>query len=277
MTVGDYDPATGRPRILFNPSLSTLGQQWLPPTLIDVLPPTPTGAIELREVDWAGGLEFWTVGAEGLIYHSDPVLGPAQCVQFVPSGTGYDEFSTHEFHGVSFAGTNEGVFVGSQSTLGVHSAKAYHYHRSGPNVTWTEIPITESGIEVLTDVDFDGSVAYAVGLQSPRLGVVLRSSFAGGSFGPFTLVHTVAPCDVGDDVGEFPVLNEVEIDPGDNVWAAGECGRLWRKKNDTSSWSQVRSLTDSNVRGMSFPAADQGFLAGHRGSRTGHVIVRVDP
>jgi photosystem II stability/assembly factor-like uncharacterized protein len=277
MAVGDYDTSRGRPKIFFNLAVGT-NTQWSEPTaLIDVLPPTPTSAIELREVDWAGGLEFWTVGAQGLIYHSDPVLGPSQCVQFVPSGTGYDEFSTHEFHGVSFAGTNDGVFVGSQSTLGVHSGKAYHYHRSGPNVTWTEIPISESGIEVLTDVDFDGSVAYAVALQSPRLGVVLQATYSTGSFGPFTLVHSVSPCDVGEDVGEFPVLNEIEIDPGDNVWAAGECGRLWRKKTGTTTWSQVRSLTDSNVRGMSFPAADQGFLACHRGSRTGHVIVRVDP
>jgi photosystem II stability/assembly factor-like uncharacterized protein len=277
MAVGDFDPSTGRPKIFFNDALTNPLIPWTPPVLIDVLPPTPTSAIELREVDWAGGLEFWAVGAQGLIYHSDPTLGPAQCAQFVPSGTGYDEFSTHEFHGVSFAGTNEGVFVGSRSTLGVESGKAYHYQRSGPNVSWTEIPITEPGIEVLTDVDFDGSVAYAVGLQSPRLGVVLRATYASGSFSSFTLVHTVAPCDVGDDVGEFPVLNEVEIDPGDNVWAAGECGRLWRNKSGTSSWSQVRSLTDSNVRGMSFPGADLGFLACHRGSRTGHVIVRVDP
>ena len=40
------------------------------------------------------------------------------------------------------------------------------------------------------------------------------------SFSPFALVHTVDPCEVGDDAGEFPVLNEVEIDPGGNAWVA---------------------------------------------------------
>jgi photosystem II stability/assembly factor-like uncharacterized protein len=276
MAVGDYDPTTGRPKMFFNAAANTSNNWSEPTTLIDIFPSTPTIAFNLHEVEWAGGLEFWAVGGQGVIYRSDPVLGPDRCEQFVPSGTGYDEFSTNELHGVSFSGTNEGVFVGGHWTLGVQSGKAYHYQRSGLNETWTEIPISEPNIEVLTDVDFDGNVAYAVGLQNPRGGVVLRSTFGGGSFSPFTLVHWVKPCEIGDDAGGFPVLNEVEIDPGANVWAAGECGRLWRSANGTI-WSQVRSLTDSNVRGMSFPGANQGFLACHRGSRTGHVIVRVDP
>jgi hypothetical protein len=102
-------------------------------------------------------------------------------------------------------------------------------------------------------------------------------SGAFAQLGAFVAVLTIDPCTVGDGIGSLAPLTEVEIDPGGNAWVAGECGRVWRLASGGTVWESIKSQTDSHVRGMSFPAADTGFLVCHRPSRTGHCIVRVTP
>jgi hypothetical protein len=276
VAVGDFDDPAA-PKIMFlDDPLNQMG--WATPSTI--ISDAAVGALvgaTLREVDWAGGQVFWAAGNYGLMYRSDPTLGPDLWTQFYPNS--FAEIMDFSIEGVSFSGTTDGLFVGQRPIASVPKGKAYHYHESGGGLfTWSEVAVP-SDVVLLTDVDIVGSTAYAVGhkeVSGIPIGVVLQSTFSGGSFGTFTQVHTVNACDAGEALGMFPILNEVEVDPGGNVWVAGECGRVWRGPGG-SSWLEKKSQTDSNVRGMSFPGADLGFLACHRSTRTGHCIVRVVP
>ncbi len=171
--------------------------------------------------------------------------------------------------------------VGSRTPDLRVTGKAYHCERTSTGINWTEISIpNEPNLAALTDVDFDGTTAFATGIRrtpSGAEGVVLKATLSGGVFSDFVAVaQTFDECAVGDAATSVEVLTEVEIAPGGAIWVGGQCGKLW-KSTDGSTWNSVRSSTDAHVRGMSFPAADTGFAACHRQNRSGHSIVRIAP
>jgi hypothetical protein len=50
---------------------------------------------------------------------------------------------------------------------------------------------------------------------------------------------------------------------------------LWHSANGVDWTGPLKSQTDAHVRGMSFPVAGIGFVAGHRASETGQSVIRV--
>jgi hypothetical protein len=283
VAVGDTDTLLNRPKIRWIDGPSLSNRLWEEPTTVyDAFPDEFVVTGSLVEVDWAAGVEFWAAGTDGLVYYSDPNVGPSTWHQFVPPGQSYAQFSSFDMSGVSFPNATDGVFVGSRIVGSSVLGKAYHYHNTGSTVTWTEMSIpNEPSLTDIADVVFDGSIVYAAGVRTlpsgANEGVILKASFSGSSFGPLAAVNqTFAQCSVGESPTDVPVLNEIEIAPGGAIWAGGQCGRLWRS-TDGVQWSAVRSATDAHVRGMSFYAADSGFVAGHRTSRTGHSIVAITP
>ena len=88
-------------------------------------------------------------------------------------------------------------------------------------------------------------VAFIAGVL---LGVLMPRLLASNQAAPpQPQVHVVAPCIVGEDAGSFRVLEDVEIDPGGNVWVAGECGVLQRSTNGTS-WAPIRTSPTKPAR-----------------------------
>jgi photosystem II stability/assembly factor-like uncharacterized protein len=281
VAVGAYEEPLGKfPVILGNVDLSVTTESWRAPT--EIIPAEPDLAVTSRfnDVDWVSGSEFWAVGDAGLVLYSDPAIGLDLWRQFLPDEP-YSTFSNFDIHGVSFATSRHGLLVGRRTVSGVASAKAYHANRSGNEPKWTEISIpNEPTLIRLTDVDFDGSNAFATGIRSVGgvdVGVVLKATLTNGVFSSFVAAAQTFPsCAVGEVPTAVDVLTEVEIAPGGAIWVGGQCGRLWRSA-DGNAWAGVRSMTDAHVLGMSFPAQDLGYIAGHRANRTGHSIVRIVP
>ena len=162
------------------------------------------------------------------------------------------------------------------------TGKAFHVESTPTGINWSEISIpSEPNLSALTDVDFDGTTAFATGVRrsaNGAVGVVLKSSFSAGVFSDFVAVaQTFSECAIGDAATSVPVLTEVEIAPGGAVWIGGQCGKLWKSTDGGANWLSVRSLTDAHVRGMSFLAENTGFIACHRQNRSGHCVIRILP
>jgi photosystem II stability/assembly factor-like uncharacterized protein len=281
VAVGHPDPSAKWGKVLYNDDL--LNQtQWLEPVNVIGVEPSLAVPAQLRDVAWSAGQEFWAVGYDGLVLRSEPTVGLALWIQFVPEFETYASFSDFDLEGVSFSGAAHGVLVGARRPGGVSVGRAYHIDRSSDVTKWFEIPIpNEPNLIGLTDVEFDGTTAYVTGIRAVsgggRQGVVLKSTLSAGSFTPLVAAAQTFPeCSVGESPTSVSVLTQIEIAPGGAIWVGGQCGRLWRSA-DGASWTPVRSMTDAHIRGMSFPAADTGFVAGHRPNRTGNCIVRVIP
>jgi photosystem II stability/assembly factor-like uncharacterized protein len=281
VAVGHADPSAKWGKILCNDDL--LNQvSWLEPAAIIGAEPSLAVPAQLRDVAWVAGQEFWAVGHEGLVLRSGPTVGLDLWIQFVPEFETYASFSDFDLEGVSFSGAAHGILVGARRPGGVFVGRAYHLDRSSDVTKWFEIPIpNEPNLIGLTDVQFNGTTAYVTGVRAVSgggtQGVVLKSTLSAGSFTPFVAAAQTFPeCSVGESPTSVSVLTQIEIAPGGAIWVGGQCGRLWRS-TDGASWSPVRSMTDAHIRGMSFPAADTGFVAGHRPNRTGNSIVRVIP
>lgn len=284
VAVGEVDnrlgPHEGKPKILIT---QDGGQSpWLEPTYYQIRP--VTAATVLNEVAYAGGNEWWAAGDAGLMLHSQD--HGQTWYQFGPPGVDYPKIKDINFHSVAFANTNLGLFVGERpAAVRGPRAVAFVYRLQGGNVQWIDVSPSDWSIAVLSDVDIVGNAAYIVGERNFRgliEGVVFTSltSVATGNFVQLTPVNSqpVFPtCDVGADLEHIPVLNEVEIAPDGDVWIAGECGRIWQHVPASTGWIEHKSDTDSHVRGMSFPAADIGFLGCHRASNTGQSIIRFRP
>jgi photosystem II stability/assembly factor-like uncharacterized protein len=281
VAVGDIDnrpgPHQGKPKILF--TVDGGQTAWLEPTTYPYR--SFNTATSLRKVTSAGGLEFWAVGDGGLMLHTTD--GGDSWAQFGPPGQSYTQFKDIEFEGVSFRDAGTGVFVGRRpNTDGGMRGVAFLYRSDlVDTVDWTEISPADSTISILADVDISGNSAYAVGMREVggvREGVILSAIGGTNGFGAFTEVNhpPIPACNVDENLGAVPVLNEVEIAADGDVWAAGECGRVWQYTS-ALGWLERKSQTDAHVYGMSFPAADTGFLACQRASRTGPSIVRYRP
>lgn len=284
VAVGQYEGgANAFPTILINSDLpNTNVTTWNPPASIMPVAGVAGVSSEFHDVDWVSGPEFWAVGREGLIVYSDPVVGTDLWRQYVPADENYEKFSDFDIDGVSFATSGHGVLVGSRIVDSKLTGKAYHAERTSTGINWTEIPILgEIALRALTDVDFDGTTAYATGYRNivgGAQGVVLKATLAAGAFSDFVAVgQTFSECAIGDAATSVPVLTEVEIAPGGAVWIGGQCGKLWKSTDGGVNWISVRSQTDAHVRGMSFPAADTGFIACHRQNRSGHCVIRILP
>ncbi len=230
----------------------------------------------LNEVTYAGGDDFWAVGAQGLILKS------------VNNGAGWrlvlpeDGLTLREFemHGVAFLDQSTGLICGERSDVGA----IYQYQLlSGGSPTWTALSIpTTPQVRLLSDVAIFGNTAWAVGeklVGTERAGIVLTGTASGGSFsaltedpgpsGGFPKVYT------GKAYEDIPVLNEVEVCAATGeVWVGGACGRLW-KRSVTGTWQQVKSGTDAHIVGLSFPSAT-GYAAGMRKSQTQQCVTRIE-
>lgn len=286
VAVGQFEDGTNTfPTILINDDLSDAQNPiWAAPNQ-SVVPVAGVAGVasEFKDVDWVSGQEFWAVGRQGLIVYSDPTVGLDLWRQFVPPlPETYATFSDFDIDGMSFATSGHGVLVGARTVDGKVTGKAYHAHRSGANISWSEIQIpNETALSPLTDVDFDGTTAYATATRRTvgnDVGIVLKATLSGGVFSDFVAVaQTFDECTIGDAATAVPILMEVEIAPGGAIWVGGQCGKLWKSADGGVNWNSVRSLTDAHVHGMSFPAADTGFAACHRASRSGHCVVRILP
>lgn len=284
VAVGQFENGASKfPTILVNDNLDNQ-TLWESPDESDVVPVAGVSAVttEFHDVDWVSGQEFWAVGREGLVFYSDPAVGLGLWRQYVPATETYASFSNFDIDGVSFATSGHGVLVGSRVVNSKLTGKAYHAERTSSGINWAEISIpNEPSLRALTDVDFDGTTAYATGLRDVvggMQGVVLKATLSAGVFSDFIAVaQTFSECAIGDAATAVPVLTEVEIAPGGAIWIGGQCGKLWKSTDGGVNWNSVRSQTDAHVRGMSFPAADTGFIACHRQSRSGHCVIRIVP
>lgn len=282
VAVGLYEDPLGKfPTVLFNGDLDATSRTWSAPDEILSAEPDLTVATRFNDVDWVSGAEFWAVGEGGLILYSDPVVGLDLWRQFLPPDENYASFSNFDLDGVGFAQSGHGLVVGKRTLSGIETAKAYHVNNTGSGPKWVEILIpNEPSLIALTDVDFDGVNAYATGIRvvaGVKQGVVLKATLSNGAFSTLVAATTTfSECNVGESPTTADVLGEIEIAPGGAVWVGGQCGRLWRS-SDGVAWNSVRSMTDAHVLGMSFIAANSGFVAGHRSNRTGHSIVRIVP
>jgi photosystem II stability/assembly factor-like uncharacterized protein len=277
--VGELDPRPGphqgQPKILFT---ADGGQTpWREPTVVALQPGAAYGW--LSEVAAAGPLEFWAAGGAGLIVRSFD--GGETWQQFLPARAGSGDLHDVDFESLSFASPSAGLFVGDRPWASTRRGVAYLYRKSGSQEQWYDVSPADAAVTTLSDVAASASRAYAVGVRqvgAAREGIVLSSTAVGSKFGPFVpMSHPPIPaCDAGDDLGRVPVLTEVEIAPDGDVWIAGECGRLWQLV-PPSTWIEHKSQTDAHVLGLSVPAADTGFLAGHRIGRTGSAVVGFRP
>lgn len=244
----------------------------------------------LNEVDYSGstptGRNFWAVGQGGMVLKSQDdgqswnLIWPVVEADSEP----FAHFELFTANGVSFMNTTTGLIVGERpipSPGGPNLGAAYQVREVAGQHTWTSIALDPAiVVRRLTDVDVVGSVAWAVGekvVNGALEGVVLTSTFTGGSFGTFTEVAPPASgfvsCDIGDDLSAW-VLSEVEVAPGGTVWVAGMCGRTWKRV--AAAWVEIKSQTDAHVVGMSFVSTaggDVGYVGGLRGGQ--QCIVKV--
>jgi photosystem II stability/assembly factor-like uncharacterized protein len=281
VTVGESDPRStvgypNKPKILYT-SLDGIGG-WLEPNSISVLPDTHWTSVALRAVAWSGAADFWTAGQNGLILHSLGTDGRTW-QQFRPAGETYLSFEDFQFYGVAFRDALTGLFVGSLQPA--NRGFVYQYHFDGVNETWTDLTptIPNATITSLNGIDVAGDAAYAVGemkVNGERRGLILSSSFHGTTFAPFAPVPNhpaVHACAAGGDLGRIAVLNKVRIIPSTlDVWAGGECGRIWRYTSATG-WIEQKSMTDAHVQGISFPTPTRGYFASHRLTFTQQSLV----
>jgi photosystem II stability/assembly factor-like uncharacterized protein len=281
--VGQYDgrsaPDTNfpnKPKILWTADNDASG--WAEPTGVRDYPDTTSDFTQLRAVAWAGGSTFWTAGQNGLIYsttdYGDHWTG------FRPAGESFSTFRDRQFQGVSFHDTSLGVFVGTANATSPHGV-VYQYL----NGAWSDLTPAADPNYVITDltgIDATGSVAYAVGVKTlpsgARQGLILSATLSGGSFSGFSVVSNlpvIPACTAGTDLGRIAVLNRVKVSPSGDVWAGGECGRVWRLSGGT--WSEQKSQTDAHVLGISLPTASVGYFGCHRQSDTQQSIVTFPP
>ena len=279
--VGDPDPTTdppGLPKILWTDFHGF--PSWKVPTNV-IYTDGGNGFVgaSLNDVDWADSNNVWAVGEGGLILHS--VKDVAQGIEAgdiwnqypFPPPTATPPFYT--IQGVSFRDATTGIVVGYRSAA---SGTAFAYQILGPSLTCTEIPISDPSVFTLTDVDISGNTAYAVGdrqVGNVRDGVLLRSTYSGGSFSSFVVIRSAPEPDMRED-GERhdTILKRVAILPNGDVFAGGECGRVWQLSGTT--WTEHKSQTSADIQGMSFPLSTVGYVLGKRAdlSATSHCLTK---
>ncbi len=253
---------------------------WREASNITVIPGTNWDIKLLRDVEWISDQDFCAVGESGLIFRTSN--GGADWTQLADPAVAIASFQKYEFEGVAFLDLNNGAFVGWKQSS--PSAQALAYKRNGPIETWTNISPADASVTKLADVCILGSFAYAVGESTTtgggRKGVVLRSTFSGGAFGPFVAFTPhpfVEACNVGGDLDRIPLLNEIAGNAANgDLWVGGECGRVWRY-TISGGWTSVKSQTDGHVQGLSLTPSGHVFLASMRQSWTQQGVTRWTP
>jgi photosystem II stability/assembly factor-like uncharacterized protein len=250
--------------------------RWLAPT--HDIPPTYDG-IPLLDVCWASNTVAWAAGSKGLIVRS--TNGGELWRHQLPEPFATSQY--FEIHGVAFADTTTGLFVGQRPAMtppGVGSI--YQWRKIGSTVTWTAVSLDDvPAIKVVTDVAISGTDAYAVGYRESnnvRTGVVLHSTSGPSGFTSFSTIKLTPECDVLEVGDGGAILNEVEILPNGDVMVGGDCGRVWQLKQSGSTWMELKSSLSSHICGMSFPRSDLGYVGGQRHDLLGnsHAITRFD-
>jgi len=285
VTVGVYDSRLSsafqnKPKILRTADAGLTA--WSEPSTIINILGTNADFKALWDVDCVTGSEFWAAGNGGLIYHTTD--GGQSWVQHADLTNGIATFQKYVFEGVSFLNSSHGVFVGWLQTSSRGQALAYS--KVGSVETWTDIKPANPDIERLSDVQILGTSAYAVGQikatgGAPRKGVILRSDFAGGTFGQFAPIsHPEMPaCTIGGDLDrpEILVLNQIAVNSSNgDIWVGGECGRVWRFTTGLG-WSQLKSQTDAHINGMSLTPSGHLYVNGTRLSNTQQCLTRWRP
>lgn len=247
---------------------------------------------QLSAVCWAGTSNFWAVGNGGSVLRSRD--NGVSWRQILPVGTGDGAFT---IMGVAFLDLFNGILVGSgPDSTGMLRSAAYAFHDTGAGVTWTAITPADTSITLLKRVAIAGSAAYAVGDAvrnvegvPTRVGVALKSTFAGGGFGAFAEVPAPTspgfrPC--SDDLDPTQqVMTDVAADPSGNVWVGAQCGRVWRLTPPGTTWTNFQSQTGTHILGISFaPATSGGGFVGYFGGtynggpkKPSHSIVKYKP
>lgn len=293
VAVGNYDARNiqmaaegtafvNKPKILVR-VVDGQGLHWIEPTTVyySGSGQQADGQI-LWDVKWAGTVGgsnvYWACGSHGIVLRStDDGMTWFQAPEpaIVPSGT----FINHNFTGVAFANTNEGLFVGNNTTT--PTASAFAVKVTGPGAaTWTDV--APSGVTALHDVAIHGSTAYAVGTIQTATGPegrVFSSTLGGSGFGPFTLLADqpagAVPCTIGDALGA-PALAKVAVASNGVVWVGGECGQVWRR-TATGAFEHVKSQTDAHVLDMTPSPGGNVYMTCFRFNLTGPSLVRWAP
>jgi len=288
VTVGapDQRPSSAyqnRPKILRTANGGGFPQGWQEPQSIIDTPGASPKFKALHDVDWVSGGTFWTAGNGGLIYST--TNGGVDWAQHADPSIPIASFQKYVFEGISFLDPDHGVIVGWRQ--GSPTAHAFAYSRVGSVETWTDIspnPAMVPPIEVLGDVEILGQSAYAVGQTRAlpgvaRTGVIVRSDFAGGTFGQFVPIAQpqILECTVGGDLDRLLVLNEIAVNSSNgDIWVGGECGRVWRFTS-ALGWSQQKSQTDGHVNGMSLTPSGHLYVNSMRLSNTQQGMTRWVP
>jgi hypothetical protein len=213
-----------------------------------------------------------------LIFRSD--TGGSAWHQVVDPVIPLAALQAHEFSGVAFHDPDHGVIVGKKGSGG---ARAYAYARTGSVETLMDVSPPDLTITQLADVQILGSTAYAVGerdVSGVRTGVVVASTFGGGSFSPFTPLASqpaFPACGVGGALGVNPVLMKIAVNSANgDIWVGGECGRVWRFTTG-GGWIEVKSQTDGHVRGFSLTADGRLFASTFRATETQQAMTVWQP
>jgi photosystem II stability/assembly factor-like uncharacterized protein len=283
VTVGNIPTGGSRPVILRTTDAGAT--EWQPTDPATGFAMGPGGvADDLLDVASAGIIpstgkaDYWAAGARGFMLHSrdDGVTW----TQFIPSS---GQPTTFTIDGVAFMDLSTGIFVGTNGLAG----RAFQWKREGGAV-WTDLsPQAGTGVVEISDVVIAGIKAYAVGekrVGGVRSGVVLASTFAGGSFRRFNVVAEPAGgfplCltnESANDLGRTPVLTEAEIHPATgDLWVGGQCGRVW-KRTAVGAWTEFKSQTDTHILGISFGvdgSSVKGYFGGHRDEFPQGCVVR---
>jgi hypothetical protein len=232
--------------------------------------------LALSDVIWAGpgtsGNDvYWACGQAGLI------------VRTLDSGATWSQVVTSSaassMNFVSIAARNAGELIAVGTNTATQTAVAVMLTATAtvPAVTAINVPGSLVGLH---DVTIQGTTAYAVGTKivgGIRRGVVLSSTYTGGAFGTFTEINspTADACVVGNALGAAP-LNQIAVTPNGELWAGGECGRLWRFTGGPF-WTQAKSQTDAHIVHMAVTTGGYIYITGARANLTGSVIVRWKP
>ncbi len=247
---------------------------WVEPMTLN-FSPTAQNRL-LYDVVWGGtgssGNVYWACGKGGLIVRS--VDDGANWSQVRGGALSTSLF----FTSISAKNSGELVAVGINEATQVGVAVMLTGTSTGTGVTSISVP---SGLVQLSDVTIQGTTAYAVGtkiVSGLRKGVVLSAPYTGGAFSTFTEINSPSAdaCAVGDALGDYPPLNQIAVTPNGELWAGGECGRLWRFTGGTS-WIQAKSQTDAHIVNMSVTPGGYIYITGARQNLTGSAIVRWHP
>lgn len=256
-------------------------------------PPGTFGS--LKDVVYVPGTSIvWAAGDKGFVVRAGQ-NGASLWRQILINGAQIADF---EINGITFKDAYTGLFVGRMVSTNLATVYQLKVDAQGA-FSWTSLtvnPISSTApVSDIGDIAVVGSDAYAVGetLETPspgveiRKGIVLKASYVGSAstgsfqnFQPFTPTQVFPKCQVGGNLrgGEattgstIPVLNRIAIAPNGHIWVGGECGRVW--KYDSSTWTEFKSQTDTNLLGISFPTSTEGFFVGYRFVETSQALVR---